>query len=87
MGQEPWNSAGPAGDQVRFGSSREPRPHRPRARYLAVAAVIAVAVAAAIVTRGHGQSGAAGSDKSPAGRWYAVSSSIAVKAVGHPLLG
>lgn len=85
MRQEPSGSAGQAEDQIRFGSSREPRPRRPRARYLVAAVVIAVAVAVAVTTHGHARSGA-GSGESPADQWYGARSSIATKALGHPLL-
>ena len=86
MRQEPWDGAGPAEDQVRFGSSREPRPRRPLARYLVAAVAIAGSVAVAITTHGHEQSAAGGRGTSRADRWYAVSSTIAVKALGRPLL-
>lgn len=99
MREETGDSAGPAQDQVRFGSSRQPRPRlarwnlprQPLARCLAAVAVIAVIVAVAVITtHSHARGRAAGRGETPAktpvAPWYAVGSSIAMKALHHPLL-
>ncbi len=97
MRPEAGDGAGSGQDEIRFGSSRGPRPRLARwnlpryplvRRLAAVAVIAAVAAAVAILVRSPAGGGAASSGKTPAavpaGQWYAVGSPVAVKALRHP---